>query len=53
MDLYNLYYRAGNEIIDKKNISKAEVYRILADLKEHPDSELRVTKIKSRDDEER
>lgn len=53
MDLYNLYYKAGNEIIEKKNISKAEVYKILASLKEHPESELKVTKIKSRDDEER
>jgi hypothetical protein len=53
MKKYNLYYRAGNEIIDKKNISKAEVYKILASLKEHPESELRVTEIKSKDDEVR
>ena len=53
MDLYNLYYKAGNEIIEKKNISKAETYKILASLKEHPESELKITKIKSIDDEER
>ena len=53
MNLYDLYYKAGDKVIDKKSITKEEVDTILENLTDSYESELRVTKIKNRDDEER
>lgn len=52
MELYNLYYKADNQIIDKKNITKEEIDEILNNLERVNESELRVTKIRNREDEE-
>lgn len=53
MELYNLYYKAGDQIIDKKNITKKEIDEILNTLERVNESDLRITKIKQRDEEER
>ena len=53
MELYNLYYKAGNKIVERKNITKQEVAEFINSLQAHPESDLRVTKVKGRDEEER
>lgn len=52
MKKYNLFYKAGDRIIDKKNITKEEVDKFLASLEEEKESELRVSQVKEREDEE-
>ncbi len=52
MNLYNLHYKADNQIIDKKNITKKEIDEILNTLEKVYESDLRITKIKQRDEEE-
>lgn len=51
MNFYNLYYKAGDKVIDKKNITKEEVDAILKTLTDCYESELRVVKVNDRDDE--
>lgn len=52
MKKYNLYYKAGDKVIDKKNITKEEVDAILETLTDCYESELRVVRIiNDRDDE--
>lgn len=53
MNLYNLYYKTDNKIIERKNITKEQVNDFLNNLEKHPNSELKITKIKIRDEEER
>lgn len=52
MELYNLYYKAGDRIIDKKNITKEEIDIFLNSLERVNESDLRITKVKQRDEEE-
>lgn len=54
MNLYNLYYKADNKVIVKKNITKEEIDVFLNNITKHFDSELKITKvIKNREEEER
>ena len=53
MNLYNLYYKADNEVIVKKNITKEEIDIFLNNMTKHFDNELKITKvIKNREKEE-
>lgn len=52
MKKYNLFYKAGDRIIDKKNVTAEEVYDIMKGLKKEDESELRVVQLKDRDEEE-
>lgn len=53
MKKYNLFYKAKDKIVEKKNITKEEVDNFLAGLDTQNESELRVKQVKERDDEER
>ena len=52
MNLYNLHYKAGDKIIEQKNITKEEIDIFLNSLERVNESDLRITKIKQRDVEE-
>lgn len=52
MKKYNLFYKAGERIVEKKNVTKEEIDNFLAGLKTENESELRVIQVKDRDDEE-
>ena len=52
MKKYNLFYKAKDRVVDKKNISKEEIDKFLAGLKTENESELRVIQVKDRDEEE-
>ena len=53
MKKYNLYYRVGKEIIQKRNITKEEIDVFLNSLQKHPDCEIKITQNKEKDEEER
>lgn len=52
MNLYNLHYKAGDKIIDRRNITKEEIDIFLNSLERVNESDLRITKIKQKDEEE-
>ena len=52
MKKYNLFYKAKDKIVDKKNISGEEIDDFLAGLETENESELRVIQVKDRDEEE-
>lgn len=52
MKKYNLFYKAKDRIVEKKNITKEEVDNFLAGLETENESELRVIQVKERDEEE-
>lgn len=52
MKKYNLYYKADDKVIIRENISKEEIDKILNTLTEHPQSELRITRVKEKEDEQ-
>lgn len=52
MKKYNLFYKAKDRVVEKKNLSKEEVDNFLAGLETQDESELRVIQIKDRDEEE-
>ncbi len=52
MKKYNIFYKVGNRIVQKSNVSKEEVRQFLASLKKEDESELRVIQVKDRDEEE-
>lgn len=52
MKKYNLFYKAGERIVEKKNLSKEEIDNFLAGLETENESELRVIQVKERDEEE-
>lgn len=53
MKKYNIFYKVGNRIVQKSNVSKEEVRQFLASLKKEDESELRVIEVKEKGDEER
>lgn len=53
MKKYNIFYKTGNRIVQKNNVSKEEVRQFLAGLKKEDESELRVIEVKEKGDEER
>ena len=53
MKLYNIYYKVKNEITQKKNMTKEEVDEFISKLKQENESELRVSEVRDREDEER
>lgn len=53
MRKYNLFYKTGNKIVDKKNIAGKEVYDFIKELQKEDESELRVSQVKEREDVER
>lgn len=52
MKKYNLFYKAGDRIIDKKNITAEEVHDIMKGLQKEDESELRVKQVKEIEEEE-
>lgn len=52
MKKYNLFYKAKDRIVEKKNMTKEEVDKFLAGLETENESELRVIQVKDRDEEE-
>ena len=52
MKKYNLFYKAKDRVVEKKNISGEEVYDFMKGLQKEDESELRVKQVKERDDEE-
>lgn len=52
MKKYNIFYKVGNKIIERKNVSKEELYTFLAGLNKEKEAELRVTQIKEYHKEE-
>lgn len=52
MKKYNLFYKAKDKIVEKKNISGEEVYDFMKGLQKEDESELRVKQVKDRDEEE-
>lgn len=52
MKKYNLFYKAKDRIVERKNISGEEVYDFMKRLQKEDESELRVKQVKERDDEE-
>ena len=52
MKKYNLFYKAKDKIVEKKNVTKEEIDNFLAELKTENESELRVIQVKDRDEEE-
>lgn len=52
MKKYNLFYKTGNRIIKKSNMTKEEVYDFLDSLGKEDESELRIVQVKERDEDE-
>lgn len=52
MKKYNLFYKAKDKMVDKKNISGEEVYDFLDSLGKEDESELRIVQVKEREEEE-
>lgn len=52
MKKYNLFYKTKGRVVEKKNVTKKEVDKFLAELKTENESELRVIQVKDRDEEE-
>lgn len=52
MNKYNLFYKTGNRIIKKSNMTKEEVYDFLDSLGKEDESELRIVQVKEREEEE-
>lgn len=52
MKKYNLFYKAKDKIVEKKNVTKEEIDKFLAGLETENESELRVIQVKDRDEEE-
>lgn len=52
MKKYNLFYKAKDKIVEKKNMTKEEIDKFLAGLETENESELRVIQVKERDEEE-
>lgn len=52
MKKYNLFYKAKDRVVEKKNISGEEVYDFMKGLQKEDESELRVKQVKERDEEE-
>ena len=53
MQLYNLFYKSGNKVIEKRNITKDEIREFINSLEDVYQSNLQVIKVETRDDEER
>lgn len=52
MKKYNLFYKAKDRVVEKKNVTKEEIDNFLAGLETENESELRVIQVKDRDEEE-
>lgn len=52
MKLYDLFYQVGDKIIEKKNINQKELQDFLDNLQVAKESSLKVTQVKTRDDDE-
>ena len=52
MKKYNLFYKTKGRVVERKNLSKEEVYDFLDSLGKEDESELRIIQIKDRNDEE-
>lgn len=53
MRLYNIYYKVKNQVTEKKNMTREEVDAFISRLKQENESELRVSEVKDREEEER
>lgn len=49
---YNLHYKAGDKIIERRNITKEEIDIFLNSLERVNESDLRITKVRDRDEQE-
>lgn len=52
MKKYNLFYKTKGRLVERKGMTKEEVYDFLDSLGKEDESELRVIQVKDRDDEE-
>ena len=52
MKKYNLFYKTKGRVVKRNNLSKEEVYEFLDSLGKEDESELRIMKVKERDEEE-
>lgn len=49
MNKYNLFYKTKGRIVERKNLSKEEIYDFLDSLGKEDESELRVMKVEDND----
>lgn len=52
MKKYNLFYKTKGRVVERKNLSKEEVYDFLDSLGKEDESELRIVQVKEREEEE-
>lgn len=52
MKKYNLFYKAKDRVVEKKNVTKEEIDKFLAGLETENESELRVIQVKEKEEEE-
>lgn len=52
LKLYTIFYKTDKQIINKTNMTKEQVQEFLNGLKKEDNSELRITQIKERNDNE-
>lgn len=52
MKKYNLFYKAKDRIVERKNISGEEVYDFMKGLQKEDESELRIVQVKEKEEEE-
>lgn len=52
MKKYNLFYKTRGRVVERKGMTKEEVYDFLDSLGKEDESELRIVQVKERDEEE-
>ena len=52
MNKYNLFYKTKGRVVERKGMTKEEVYDFLDSLGKEDESELRIVQVKERDEEE-
>lgn len=52
MKKYNLFYKTKGRLVERKNLSKEEVYAFLAGLNKEKEAELKVTRVREHNEEE-
>jgi hypothetical protein len=51
MKKYNLFYKTKGRLVERKNLSKEEVYDFLDSLGKEDESELRINKVEEEEEE--
>ncbi len=52
MKRFNIFYKVGNKAIERKNVSKEELYAFLAGLNKEKEAELKITRVREHNEEE-